>query len=169
MKQTLDFVNRATLARSLGVSPRRISQYVDEGRLSRRADGLYSLAEGRKLMADGIDHERREARLGVRSKATKSANAARLHGLAYRAKLTELDYRQQAGELVSKAEADIAANTIMGLIDRLAHNVEARLAPHVNDAGRVVLSREIADILRDTRKALADASARGYADIDSAA
>jgi len=166
------FVNRKEIARIVGVSERRIATLVDQGRLSRTADGRYDVEEAKALYRDGIDLERRAARLSAGSpkpKAPQSAETrkASLHHLAYRAKLTEVAYREQIAKLVSKAEADRAAGAIYGILEGLGRDVEVRLAPHVNDVGKAALKLELAQALRDVRKAFDDASERGYQDVEA--
>lgn len=162
-------VSQHELSRRVGLSRTRLRTLEAEGRISRDADGRYDLEAVQDVLANGIDQERRAAALGTKPNFTDQHRKASLHKAAFTAKLLEVQYRDQMAALVSKAEADQTVKAVAGMLDKLCSDTESRLSPHVNDAGRAVLKRELAEAMRDARKALDDASARNYADLDAAA
>ncbi|QCK87448.1 hypothetical protein E8L99_17630 [Phreatobacter aquaticus] len=149
-----DFLTRKALSKALGISERRISQYVEEGRLSRTAEGLYSLAEARELRATGVDHERNRgggARTGrpvTANPATGVATKAKLHELAYRAKSRELAYKNEASDLVEAAAVTETCEAMAGVITAKLDSWNPAFLEHLNERGLAVF-RALIDELRD--------------------
>lgn len=149
-----DLVNRKTLALALGISERRVRAFVEQGRLSRTDDGMYSLAEGQKLMRDGVSLEHRErhrlsaGRPPKPNEAPSVGTKARIHQAAFKAKHIELRYNAERACLIEAAAVSETCDLMARIISERLDSWSPEFLAGMSDRGRAVF-RALVDEVRD--------------------
>lgn len=97
-------LSKAAFARSLGVSPTRVTRYVADG-LPVRPGGKIDEDEGRRWIAENVDgHRQAAAKPSVASTAAGQAAQVRTAKMLRDIRLRDLEIKQREGELVSRED-----------------------------------------------------------------
>jgi len=86
---------------------------------------------------------------GADADANMSLPEAKRREARWKAERAELIYKKEAGELISREEVESSIEVIATTVQMRIKNLAPKLRPHMSDAGRTILDKELDAVLRE--------------------